>query len=29
MKTISPIEKEYLETLKTISNKIDDKAKSE
>ena len=29
VKTISPIEKEYLETLKVISNKIDDKAKSE
>lgn len=29
VKTISPVEKEYLETLKAISNKIDDKAKSE
>ncbi|MDO5002690.1 MAG: hypothetical protein Q4E39_00465 [bacterium] len=29
VKTISPEEKEYLETLKAISNKIDDKAKSE
>ncbi len=29
VKTISPVEKEYLETLKVISNKIDDKAKSE
>lgn len=29
VKTISPVEKEYLETLKAISNKIDDKAKHE
>ena len=29
VKTISPIEKEYLKTLKVISNKIDDKAKNE
>jgi len=29
VKTISPVEKEYLETLKVISNKIDDKAKYE
>ena len=29
VKTISPVEKEYLETLKAISNKIDDKAKTE
>jgi hypothetical protein len=29
VKTISPVEKEYLETLKVISNKIDDKAKNE
>lgn len=29
VKTISPVEKEYLEILKAISNKIDDKAKSE
>ena len=29
VKTISPVEKEYLETLKAISNKFDDKAKSE
>ena len=29
VKTISPVEKEYLEALKAISNKIDDKAKSE
>lgn len=29
VKTISPVEKEYLETLKAISNKIDDKTKSE
>ena len=29
VKTISPVEKEYLETLKAISNKIDDKAKRE
>ena len=29
VKTISPVEKEYLETLKAISNKIDDKSKSE
>ena len=29
VKTISPVEKEYLETLKAISNKIDDKVKSE
>ena len=29
VKTISPVEKEYLETLKTISNKIDDKVKNE
>ena len=29
VKTLSPVEKEYLETLKAISNKIDDKAKSE
>ena len=29
VKTISPIEKEYLETLKVISNKINDKAKNE
>ena len=29
VKTISPVEKEYLETLKLISNKIDDKAKDE
>lgn len=28
VKTISPVEKEYLEALKTISNKIDDKTKS-
>ena len=27
VKTISPVEKEYLETLKAISNKIDDKSK--
>ena len=27
LKTISPVEKEYLETLKAISNKIDDKSK--
>lgn len=29
IKTISPVEKEYLETLKVISNKIDEKAKNE
>lgn len=29
VKTISPVEKEYLETLKAISNKFDNKAKSE
>lgn len=29
VKTISPVGKEYLEILKAISNKIDDKAKSE
>ena len=29
VKTISPVGKEYLETLKTISNKIDDKVKNE
>ncbi len=29
VKTLSPVEKEYLETLKAISNKIDDKAKNE
>ena len=29
VKTISPVEKEYIETLKAISNKIDDKAKKE
>lgn len=29
VKTISPVEKEYLETLKAINNKIDDKAKNE
>jgi hypothetical protein len=29
VKTISLVEKEYLETLKVISNKIDDKAKKE
>ena len=29
VKTISPVEKEYLETLKAISNKIDNKVKSE
>ena len=29
VKTISPVEKEYLETLKAISNKIDNKAKNE
>ena len=29
VKTISPVRKEYLKTLKAISNKIDDKAKSE
>ena len=29
VKTISPVEREYLETLKAISNKIEDKAKSE
>ena len=29
VKTISPVEKEYLETLKEISNKIDDKTKNE
>ena len=29
VKTISPVEREYLETLKAISNKIDDKAKCE
>ncbi|MEG2348307.1 MAG: hypothetical protein RSB67_01490 [Clostridia bacterium] len=29
VKTISPVEKEYLETLKVISNKIDDKTKNE
>jgi hypothetical protein len=29
VKTISPVEKEYLETLRVISNKIDDKAKAE
>lgn len=29
VKTISPVEKEYLETLKAISNKIEDEAKSE
>lgn len=29
VKTISPVEKEYLETLKVISNKIDDKARNE
>lgn len=29
VKTISPVEREYLETLKAISNKIDDKSKSE
>ena len=29
VKTISPVEKEYLDTLKAISNKIDDKAMSE
>lgn len=28
VKTISPVEKEYLETLKLISKKIDDKAKN-
>ena len=28
VKTISPVEKEYLETLKVISNKIDDKTKN-
>ena len=28
VKTISPVEKEYLETLKAISNKIDDKSKN-
>ena len=27
VKTITPVEKEYLETLKVISNKIDDKQK--
>ena len=29
VKTLSPVEKEYLETLKAISNKIDDKEKHE
>ena len=29
VKTISPVGKEYLETLKAICNKIDDKVKSE
>lgn len=29
VKTISPVEKEYLETLKAISNKIEDESKSE
>src|SRR5574344_905469 len=29
VKTMSPVEKEYLETLKTISNKIDDKVNKE
>ena len=29
VKTISPVEKAYLETLKEISNKIDDKVKGE
>ena len=29
VKTISPVEKEYIERLKAISNKIDDKAKKE
>ena len=29
VKTISPVEKEYLETLKVISNKIDYKTKNE
>ena len=29
VKTISPVEKEYLETLKVISNKIDDKVNTE
>ena len=29
VKTISPVEKEYLETLKAITNKIDDKTKNE
>ena len=29
VKTISPVEKEYLETLKAISNKISDKTKNE
>ena len=29
VKTISPVEKEYLETLKVISNKIDEKTKNE
>ena len=29
VKTISPVEKEYLETLKAISNKIGDKPKKE
>lgn len=29
VKTISPVEKEYLETLKAINNEIDDKTKSE
>lgn len=28
-KTLSPVEKEYLETLKLISNKIEDKEKNE
>ena len=29
VKTLSPVEKEYLETLKSISNKIEDKEKNE
>ena len=29
VKTISPVEKEYFETLKVISNKIEDKIKNE
>ena len=29
VKTISPVEKEYLETLKLISNKIDNESKNE